>query len=269
MPGERLTRDEAFDLVRRAVQQRTNGDPEASVRASDVRSTAREILGRDSESLAERYFQRILRDAHDNNVIDLRKRGDDYEVSIAAAAAPIADQLKEAAGEAGAIEAAGGIDSQASRSAAAAQSLRRGIRGRGASGRGGAAVPPELLMLGVIDDGTQAPAAAASQEQPEAEAPAAEAAPAAAKKRGRRRGGAKKAAATSSSEDATAAPAAKKTAKRGKRATKKTTKADDGAAAGKASTGDAPTDEGGAAAKKTARKRRGRGRKTATASTKE
>jgi uncharacterized protein (TIGR00288 family) len=269
MPGERLTRDEAFDLVRRAVQQRTNGDPEASVRASDVRSTAREILGRDSESLAERYFQRILRDAHDNNVIDLRKRGDDYEVSIAAAAAPIADQLKEAAGEAGAIEAAGGIDSQASRSAAAAQSLRRGIRGRGASGRGGAAVPPELLMLGVIDDGTQAPAAAASQEQPEAEAPAAEAAPAAAKKRGRRRGGAKKAAATSSSEDATAAPAAKKTAKRGKRAPKKTTKADDGAAAGKASTGDAPTDEGGAAAKKTARKRRGRGRKTATASTKE
>jgi uncharacterized protein (TIGR00288 family) len=269
MRGERLTREEAFDLVRRAVAQRTNGDPEASVRASDVRSTAREILGRDSESLAERFFQRILRDAHDNNVIDLRKRGDDYEVSIAAAAAPIAEQLKEAAGEAGAVEAAGGIDSQASRSAAAAQSLRRGMRGRGSSGRGGAVVPPELLMLGVIDDGTSAPAAPAASEPPsgevpDEESPKTEAAPAAAKKRGRRRSGAKKAAAKSAGDDAAAAPAAKKAAKRGKRATKKTSAASDAGedAAAKGSEG-----EGEAAAKKSARKRRGRGRKTATAGT--
>ena len=270
MRGERLTREEAFDLVRRAVAQRTNGDPEASVRASDVRSTAREILGRDSESLAERFFQRILRDAHDNNVIDLRKRGDDYEVSIAAAAAPIAEQLKEAAGEAGAIEAAGGIDSQASRSAAAAQSLRRGMRGRGSSGRGGAVVPPELLMLGVIDDGSSAPAAPAvseptSPDEPDEEPPKTEAAPAAAKKRGRRRGGAKKAAAKPEGEDAADAPAAaKKVAKRGKRAAKKATAASD---ANEGGAGKDSSDEGGAAAKKSARKRRGRGRKTATAGT--
>src|SRR5690242_17635062 len=45
--GERLTRDEAYDLVRRSVAALTSGDE--SVSAGAVRAKARELLGRDSE----------------------------------------------------------------------------------------------------------------------------------------------------------------------------------------------------------------------------
>ena len=82
--GERLTRDEAFDLLRRAVASLATNDH--SVRASTVRDRARELLGRDSESLSERNFTRILKDAHDADVVDLRRRGDDFEVARAEAA---------------------------------------------------------------------------------------------------------------------------------------------------------------------------------------
>ena len=94
--GERLTREEAFDLVRRAVASLVGGD--GAVRASDVRAKAADLLGRDSDSLSERNFSRILRDAHDADVIDVRRRGDDYDVALATSAAPVADQLNVAAG---------------------------------------------------------------------------------------------------------------------------------------------------------------------------
>ena len=91
----RLTRDEAFDLMRRAVDHiAAHG---GGTRASDVRNVARDLLGRDSESLSERNFTRILKDAHDSDIIDLRRRGDDYEVRPAVVAAPIGDQLGAAA----------------------------------------------------------------------------------------------------------------------------------------------------------------------------
>jgi uncharacterized LabA/DUF88 family protein len=93
--GIRLTRQEAFDLVRRAVASAATGDKPAS--ASKVRAAARELLGRDSESLSERNFTRILHDAHDADIIDLRRRGSDYEVAPAVAAAPVDRQLAEAA----------------------------------------------------------------------------------------------------------------------------------------------------------------------------
>ena len=89
--GERLTRDEAFDLLRRAVATLAQNDH--SVRASIVRDRARELLGRDSESLSERNFTRILKDAHDADVVDLRRRGDDFEVARAEAAPSVSDQL--------------------------------------------------------------------------------------------------------------------------------------------------------------------------------
>src|SRR5204862_5973803 len=87
--GLRLRRDEAFDLVRRAVGV-NGGSP---VRASEARALARELLGRDSESLSERNFIRILQDAHDADVVDLRRRGDDYEVAPAAAPTSVVEQL--------------------------------------------------------------------------------------------------------------------------------------------------------------------------------
>ena len=138
MVGERLTRDEALSLLRRAVSELTTSE-DSPVPASAVRRKARELLGRDSETLDERFFLRILRDAHDADVIDLRKRGDDYEVAPAAAVPSVSDQLAAAAPVAP-------EPSQSSRSAANAASLRRGMRGRGRAGE----LPPELLSLGVI-----------------------------------------------------------------------------------------------------------------------
>ena len=141
MTGERLTRDEALSLLRRAVSSLTTSE-DSPVPASAVRRKARELLGHDSETLDERFFLRILRDAHDADVIDLRKRGDDYEVAPAAAVATVAEQLAAAAP-------APAEPSQSARSAANAASLRRGMRGRGRGGE----MPPELLNLGVVDTG--------------------------------------------------------------------------------------------------------------------
>jgi uncharacterized LabA/DUF88 family protein len=143
--GERLTRDEAFGLVRRAVESLTTGEDAA--RASAVRERAREVLGRDSESLSERNFGRILRDAHDADVIDLRRRGDDFEVARAADAAPVSEQLARATAAA-----------QPAAAATPAPSLRRGMGPRVAGrGRGGpmgarpAGPPPDLFSVGVVD----------------------------------------------------------------------------------------------------------------------
>ncbi|HUO52390.1 MAG TPA: hypothetical protein VMT93_07725, partial [Gemmatimonadaceae bacterium] len=142
--GERLSRDEAFTLIRRALAALASA-PDRPAPASRVRDTARELLGRDSETLAERHFHRILRDMHDAELIDLRKRGDDYEVTPSLDAPPIADQLA-------AVDAAHAEASQAARAAANAASLRRGIRTRGRRG-GAGELPPELLSVGVVGDG--------------------------------------------------------------------------------------------------------------------
>jgi uncharacterized protein (TIGR00288 family) len=195
MTGLRLTRDEAFNLVRRSVEALTTDDE--AVMAGIVRRKARELLGRDSESLSERHFIRILRDAHDADLIELRKRGDDYEVARAAATPPIVDQLAPAV--------PASAPSQAARSAANAASLRRGMRfprgGRGFRGE----LPPELLAVGVVQ--AAEPAVAETREpEPEPDASATEGADTAKKarapraKRGR--------AATKKRGRKTAAPAA-------------------------------------------------------------
>jgi hypothetical protein len=93
-------------------------------------------------------FVRILRDAHDANVVDLRKRGDDWELAPAADVAPIADQLQAAVPTPS--------QSQAGRSAATAASFRRGMRSRGGRASGAVELPPELLSLGVVDFGAPA-----------------------------------------------------------------------------------------------------------------
>jgi uncharacterized protein (TIGR00288 family) len=171
MVGERLTRDEALTLLKRAVSELTTSE-DSPVPASAVRRKARELLGRDSETLDERFFLRILRDAHDADVIDLRKRGDDFEVAPAAATTSVAEQLAAAAPVAP-------EPSQSSRSAANAASLRRGMRGRGRGGE----LPPGLLSLGVIgssaprENNTQTSASAPAlvlevQSEPEVSTPA-------------------------------------------------------------------------------------------------
>ncbi len=149
MDGERLTRTEAFDLVRRTVDDLAEGDE--TVRASDVRRRARQLLGRDSESLNDRMFVRVLKDAHDQGIIDLRRRGDDFEVARAAEAPPVSEQLAER--ERAAVAATAPEPGTNAGSAAPIRGM--GPRGAG-SGRQGArgrlpAPPPELLSIGVVE----------------------------------------------------------------------------------------------------------------------
>jgi uncharacterized protein (TIGR00288 family) len=144
LSGLRLTRDEAMALVRDAILAATTGDE--SVSDAELRRKAFEILGRDSESLAARHFSRILRDAHDADIVDLRRRGDAFEVARAAAAASVADQLAEREEAARAAEPA----------PVGAPPQPRGMGPRGAPARGRGASsrsvpPPDLLMVGVVD----------------------------------------------------------------------------------------------------------------------
>ena len=164
--GERLTRAEAFDLVRRTINDVAPG--EESVRASEVRRTARKLLGRDSESLSDRMFVRILKDAHDEGIIDLRKRGDDFEVARAADAAPVAEQLARSEQSA--------IAALTSQIVPLVPPPRIGMGHRGAGpGRGGVrggarlnSPPADLLSIGVVE--TSSLAAASRRDESDASA---------------------------------------------------------------------------------------------------
>ncbi|MEO5590213.1 MAG: NYN domain-containing protein [Gemmatimonadaceae bacterium] len=146
--GLRLTRDEAFDLVKRAVGA-TSSEGKATP-AATVRAQARDLLGRNSESLSERNFLRILHDAHDGDVIDLRKRGSDYEVAAAVTAPPVDRQLETAA----AANAPAPVPV-----VAAPRGMGARGTGRGRSGVKGE-VPANLLSIGVVGSASAKPAAA-------------------------------------------------------------------------------------------------------------
>ena len=150
LSGLRLRRDEAFDLVRRAVGL-NGGTP---VRASQARTTARDLLGRDSESLSERNFIRILQDAHDADIVDLRRRGDDYEVAPAAAPTSVSDQL--------AASVPPKVVTPVTPSVPTGMGARAGLpagrgRGRGPIGARVGIVPPDLLSIGVVETSRPAP----------------------------------------------------------------------------------------------------------------
>ena len=232
--GLRLTRAEAFDLVRRAVESLVSGDVAAP--ASLVRSTARALLGRDSESLSERNFTRILQDAHDAEIVDLRRRGGDYEVAAVAGAPTVSAQLASAE------------KANAPAPAKPAAPAPRGMAqrgGRGPMGRAGAP-PPHILNVGVVGtrSASQKPAASepetptATIDSPAPSAVAEEAAAAEKPSRGRKRDGAarktsaksKTAAVEDSSTAVATKPAARKRASRGGRKKAKTS-ADSSAAA--------------------------------------
>jgi uncharacterized protein (TIGR00288 family) len=171
--GERLTRNEAFDLLRRSVESLTTADE--SVGASAVRERAYKLLGRDSESLSERFFDRILRDAHDANVIDLRRRGDGFEVGRVVEVASVSDQLST-------HEATAASTAAAASAAAAGPPPPRGMGHRGVGGRSTGrgrpsvakiAPPPDMLLVGVV-----APSSSAVPAAPAASVSSAPAAPA-------------------------------------------------------------------------------------------
>lgn len=191
--GIRLTRDEAFGLVRDAVNAVAAGDN--PVPSETVRAKAFALLGRDSESLSAKNFARILKDAHDAGILDLRKRGEAFEVTAVADAPSIADQLNAA-------------EAAHTPAPVAATPAPRGMGARGIPSKGGARgakpVPPSLLLLGVVEHDEPA----AKVEEPKVEAVADEA-----------KGAKKKAApAKKKAAKAEAAPKAKKPAAKKKAA---------------------------------------------------
>jgi len=150
--GERLTRAEAFDLVRRAVESLAP-TPDDAVSPRTAREQAFALLGRDSESLGDRMFERILRDAADAGLLTLRRTGDAIELSrVVQSAGNVADQLNRASA---ATQAAVGPSEITAAGARSGGLGPRGLsRGRGPRGAGGP--PPELLLLGAVQ--TAAPA---------------------------------------------------------------------------------------------------------------
>jgi uncharacterized protein (TIGR00288 family) len=154
--GLRLTREEAFNLVRRAV-----GD--ATARASQVRSAARNLLGRDSESLSERNFLRILQDAHHDNIVDLRRRGEDYDVAPATAATPVAQQLADA--EPVKLAAPSAPATPTGMGARSSPATRG--RGRGPIGARVGVLPPHLLSIGVVETSRPAPEPITTESVPD------------------------------------------------------------------------------------------------------
>jgi uncharacterized protein (TIGR00288 family) len=202
--GLRLTREDAFSLVRRAVAET------GPARASQVRTTARQLLGRDSESLSERNFLRILQDAHDADLIDLRRRGADFEVAPAAPSTSVSEQLAAAEPPKVTVSA---TPSMPTGMGARSAPPGRG-RGRGPIGARGGAPPADLLSVGVVEPWQPASAEPVFIE-PVSEVPLAdegalpesESKPKAARKRaagGARRG--RKSAATSDAEGEKAPP---------------------------------------------------------------
>ena len=137
--------------MRRSVAALTSGDE--AVRAGEVRAKARELLGRDSESLSDRNFPRILKDAHDGDVIDLRRRGDDFEIARAAEAESVSAQLAKTA--------ANNAPPAPSTPAAPRGMGPRGVSGaRGRGGRPGA--PPADLLNNLLSIGVVGPSSSAT-----------------------------------------------------------------------------------------------------------
>jgi uncharacterized protein (TIGR00288 family) len=171
--GDRLTKDEAFELVQRALAAAGNG--ESSVSSRDLRRRAFELLGRDSESLSERFFARILKDAQDAELLDLRRRGRDYDVQPRHGAAGVSGRLNvAAAAQPGAAAATPIAPPPATPVAAvAAPATARGIGGFGRrdarTGRP-SAPPPDLLSIGVVEHlpaGVVSPAPSVAEEAAE------------------------------------------------------------------------------------------------------
>ncbi|MGQ0642709.1 MAG: NYN domain-containing protein [Gemmatimonadaceae bacterium] len=154
--GDRLTKDEAFDLVRRALAATGNGH--ASVSSRDLRRKAFELLGRDSESLSERFFARILKDAQDAEILDLKRRGRDYQVEARSAApGSVSERLNVAAAAHASSPQATAPAVAALPAAAPTPAAPASPRGVGGFGRrdartGRPALPPaNLLSIGVVE----------------------------------------------------------------------------------------------------------------------
>jgi uncharacterized protein (TIGR00288 family) len=183
---EGLTLARAFDLMRRALSELPSPVGHEALR---LRMSA--LLGRQDPLLDANRFSRLLRQAHDAEIADVRKIGDEvYEVVARGVEAPVV-----VAG-APALVSESGVAEARTPLTPADIAARGGIRFRRGSRL--PAAPPAIQMVGVVSLDEEAPPAqgparsrkkAAGPAEPESESPAREPA---AKKKSPSRGKARK-----------------------------------------------------------------------------
>ncbi|MEO8140792.1 MAG: NYN domain-containing protein, partial [Gemmatimonadota bacterium] len=166
--SESLTLARAFELMRSALAELPSPAGHEA-----LRNRMAALFGRQDPMLDAERFPRLLRQAHDAEIADVRKVGDEEFEVVARGVEPAAPQLSLAmpsAGEPG--NGAGPLPPGASSDASAA---RGGIRFR--RGSRPAAAPPAIAMVGVVsldEPVTEAPKKAKSARkkasQPEGEA---------------------------------------------------------------------------------------------------
>ncbi len=142
--GEELTLSAAFDLLRQALSEFEHADE--GVPAEDVHTRMKELHGDQDEPLfQQRRFQRMLRQAHDANVIELAKVNGSYRLKAVAlaesaeepdaaqrAAAPQAEQQDEQTSTGNATKDA---DTKTDAERSRRSGSRRSPRARSRSGR--------------------------------------------------------------------------------------------------------------------------------------
>ena len=140
-----LTLAKAFSLVREALQQL---DPPVDQETLRVRMVA--IHGKEDPLLDANRFQRLLRQANDAEVADVRKVGDDeYEVRLTATDAQARAAVQTAAAQVRDQSPSPGETTEA-KTGPAAGPPRRGLRHRRGSRVSGAGDAPDIPMVGVV-----------------------------------------------------------------------------------------------------------------------
>ncbi len=168
--GDELTLSAAFDLLRRVLAGLDQGADGAT--AADVRERMVELHGDGSDPLFQsRRFQRMLRQAHDANVVEMAKVDGVYRLKSVEESESKADQQGEAAPPSTSGEKPsrkGDEDADDSSGKVKRASTRRSTRGRGRSSRKKADVKADS------DGGKreEQPAASAKAASPNGDAPA-------------------------------------------------------------------------------------------------
>ncbi len=179
--GEELTLSAAFDLLRQALSEFEHADE--GVPAEDVHSRMKELHGDQDEPLfQQRRFQRMLRQAHDANVIELAKVNGSYRLKAVElaesaeepdaaqrAAAPQAEQKDEHPSTGNATKDA---DTNTDAGRSRRSGSRRSPRARSRSGRKKAGEKPDGEPKGAEEAAT-AKAEASSPRQAASPSPSA------------------------------------------------------------------------------------------------
>jgi len=141
--SEGLTLARAFDLMRSALTELPSPAGHEA-----LRNRMAALFGRQDVMLDAERFPRLLRQAHDAEIADVRKVGDDEFEVVARGVEPAAPQLSLAMPSSSERVADGDASGGASVSSSDASAARGGIRFR--RGSRAAAAPPAIAMVGVV-----------------------------------------------------------------------------------------------------------------------